>query len=92
MLVAIVLALAGAGLVHQWARWKGFEIAAKGYRDAAELFGRARVELEARLLAGTPPDLVRAQQVLRALRASALAENTRWLLSHRDHTLEIHGH
>ncbi len=92
VLVAIVFALAGAGLIHQWMRWKGFEIAAKGYRDASQLFGRARAELEARLDAGTPADLLRAQQILRALGASALAENTSWLLSHRDHVLEIHGH
>jgi len=92
VLVAIVLSLAGAGLLHQWARWRSYGIAAKGYADAAQLFERAGAELEARLAAGTPADLGRAQQVLRVLGESALAENTRWLLSHRDHVLEIHGH
>lgn len=90
VLVAIVLSLAGAGLIHQWSRWKSFKIAAKAYDDAAQLFDRASAQLEDRLSLGTPRDIVRAQQILRALGASALAENTSWLLLHRDHVLEIH--
>jgi hypothetical protein len=78
--ILIFVALAAAGLLHQYAENSAYKVQARKYEWMSSLFGKANQKLGELLRRG---DFGSAKRLIRELGEEALTENADWVIQHR---------